>query len=474
MTWEKQPKPKGVLDNFTGVDFDSVLMASSPLLFSWCKPKIVHFIKRQESAYLLFPFSSSSYHYSFPLPPLPVSTMSSLYIFLASQTNTVKFESVYKKANLSPSALENLVIVSGVRGRLQTGYANGQKPEDYRPTAIIENLDQYLPYVLTICAQLKSYGKEPEGKLDLHWKTVVQQPDPKGFRAFSRLNSMSDECLQCFFMYAIAHYQYAEKVAQADAKSSAFDSYLADDSKVEHPSKMAIRLLRTAAGIFEWIVDTLMGMLDHVNPRRTLDTYPVVLRSLAALCEANAQELMIDVALEKGMSHSAIARLSLGIVAKLKHSINRLSSELGAQYQQLRVTLRDYMLLKAEYYNALAYYRLGLQATADRKHGEAVALHTMAKKFVDGMSSSPTDNTGITVMMNHQKVLKDNIHEAYADTKSGNDNVYFEKVPAKADLKIPEGKMSNTALPYQPPALLKTGFMDMQPVDETSAGCMIQ
>jgi hypothetical protein len=333
------------------------------------------------------------------------------------------------------------------------------------PHEVIQAAEHYLPLILAVANQKEAAAAVPTRKpLELVWTSAVAvpAPDENQIRIFT-YRSYVEECQSVFFLFALAHYQMADAVlhgATADGKED-----LVTKAEDRDLSKEAVPWLRKASGIFQWMTSVLLPSLPSGDQARSPDTWPSVCVCLAALSLANAQELALYQALFKmKSSHGTIVKLCLGACDKFKEALHAISKEPPAALVHVRPELQQYLALKAQYYEAVAYKFQAMLCRDEKKHGHAAHYAERAVHTITRMRFPEVKNAGLQSFRDRVRAATAEMQQLQEEVVKDNNSVYFQPVPSAAEAHpLPAGNFIMQPVDYNGPPPVDSSFFAVDP-----------
>lgn len=235
---------------------------------------------------------------------------------------------------------------------------------------------------------------------------------------------------------AIWHTKYAAKLAAKGEVSM-------DEAKEVHTS------LRTAAGIFKFVKESLMPRLGELSAEKGADTDQRVLEAYQMQCVAEAQEVTVARAVE--LKHKA------SLISALTFETSKLFTAASDSLKSVEPTKagkwKKYLDLKAAFYQSYAYCFSGETLLGEDQCGKAIrALQESDKlyKKAEAISReySSTRGPGTTARpWQHPFFLKLGpiIKKKLEKANHENGFIYFHKIPAEPpelELKATHGLAS--------------------------------
>merc|ERR1719419_413579 len=252
---------------------------------------------------------------------------------------------------------------------------------------------------------------------------------------------------------------FDEPVDVSSAKPQIFD----DKERVKAISqslKMAASIWTFAASLFPCLMVESGKKALGIIP----ETFDCVITVLADVALVNAQEFMIQLAVQTNKSPALTAKLSAGVSSKLKQCNKTLSTSLSKEmYNSLRADFVLYLKIRSDLYQAIAlkYNAKGLKNA--EKHGQCVASYQAALNILKHAANkfpaqnaqkkgkgSPAPSHSVVVMSKSINKQKQAVLGLLNAAKSENNSVYFEVVPSTDSIDHPEPMFAMKADQYAP------------------------
>jgi len=357
--------------------------------------------------------------------------------------------------------------------------------EGTRPDDIMRMLDDYLPSLEQLIEAVEANKVKLTGYLDVVWTSFLTA-DVNGK---SLSNTLKWEKISCYTLLGLAHYQKAvslhhlnrhesHKMKQKASKeqddefdpifdepvdvSSAKPQIFDDKERVKAISqslKMAASIWRFVASLFPCLMVESGKKALGIIP----ETFDCVLAVLADVALVNAQEFMIQLAVQTNKSPALTAKLSAGVSTKLKQCHKTLATSLSKEvFNAMKRDFVLYLAIRSDLYQAISLKYLGKLMKNEEKHGETVSCYQGALNILKHAAGKfPADNDqkkkkskmtshSIVVMTKSINKQKQAVRTLFDAAKSENDSVYFEVVPKPNEIEPPEAKFVQKAAEYEP------------------------
>eukprot|EP01084_Bolivina_argentea_P106282 190231_1 len=340
-----------------------------------------------------------------------------------------------------------------------------------RPDDIIKVVNEYLPKLEQVISNIDANNVKLIGYLDIVWTSFLMN----NLNGKSLSNTLKWEKIYCYALLGLAHYQKAvelhhlnrqishktkEKISKEqtdfdpifdeptdlnDQKPQIYD----DQDRVKEIS----RYLKQAASIWAFTA-TLYPVLIVENGKNAYDvipeTFECVISVLSTLALINAQEFMVQLAVQTNKSHSLTAKLSAGVGNKLKKCNSLLASNLSQNsYNSIKSDFVLYLKIRSDLYQAIASKYNAKLLKQNEKHGECVAYYQSAISILRHATNQfpKHNNKNKNVASSSVIVIKKSINKQMQSVKalcnaalSENNSVYFEVVPKPDQIEQIDGK----------------------------------
>jgi len=352
-----------------------------------------------------------------------------------------------------------------------------------RPDDIMKVLNEYLPILEQLVEGVEANNVKLVGQLDVVWTSFLTS----NVNGKSLSNSLLWDKVSCYALFALAHYQKAvelhhqnrqishklkEKVSQqqqvdydpifdeapdASQKPQIFD----DKERVKEISGF----LKKAASLWSFAA-SLCPVLLVESGKNALGVIPesnaAVLTALSSLALINAQEFMVQLAVQTNKSPALTAKLSEGVSDRLKQANRQMKSSVsGAVYESIKTDFVLYLKIRSDLYHAIALKYHAKTLAKQEKYGEGVAcyqcalnvLKHAAKKFPNDEKAKKKGGKQTSVIMVMQKSISkqtQSVKALFNAAQSENNSAYFEVVPSCDTIELPEGKFVIKTSEYKP------------------------
>lgn len=351
-----------------------------------------------------------------------------------------------------------------------------------RPDDIMKVCNEYLPLLEQLEEGVEANNVKLVGQLDVVWTSFLTT----NVNGKSLSNSLRWDKVCCYALLALAHYQKAvelhhlnrqishktkEKVSKQqqmdfdpifdEVPDKAQPQIFDDQDRVKEISgflKMAASLWAFAASLCPVLLvesgKNALGVIPESNA--------AVLGALSSLALINAQEFMVQLAVQTNKSPALTAKLAEGVSQQLKMANHKIKSSLSsAVYDSIKADFVLYLKIRSDLYHAIALKYHAKTLAKQEKYGEGVAcyqcalnvLKHAAKKFPNDEKAKKKGVKQTSVIVVMQKSINkqtQSVKALFNAAQSENNSVYFEVVPKADTIELPEGKFVIKASEYKP------------------------
>ncbi|SPQ24265.1 cb4f57de-5c5e-4aa1-b4ad-3e729a5f779b [Thermothielavioides terrestris] len=210
--------------------------------------------------------------------------------------------------------------------------------------------------------------------------------------------------------------------------------------------KTAASYFSQAAGVLSHMKVVVLPELRMANPPDDMDE--ASLESLIQLFLAQSQETFWQKAVTDGYKDASIAKLAASV-----SDLYNLAGEAAMQSEAISSAWIHHMSAKHHHFAAAAQYRAACDCLEKRKYGEEVARLADALACVnEGLRERKGGYISKAVVEDMQG-LKRRVEEDLKRAEKDNNNIYFQVVPPKSELKILD--RANMAVARVPPQIAK-------------------
>jgi len=227
------------------------------------------------------------------------------------------------------------------------------------------------------------------------------------------------------------------------------------------PSGQAYKLLRQAAGLYEYLSQVLIPLISSTFSSSSIeasDCTAPVLQAAASCAIGDAQSITVLRAISKGNSPSLIASLArdtadiydAGAGALISSTKDATNTKLLSYLQYKQAVFESY----AQIFNGIQAWKSGQAGTGLRCLKEAEAIFFKMKKVAAAFDKASPSSLGAL----HSR-FDDELDRVLYDTlrriEKENSAVYYQRVPDIAPL-LPEGKRLAAATAFELPPVAKS------------------
>lgn len=286
-------------------------------------------------------------------------------------------------------------------------------------STLVQASDNYLSLLYGFMQSLDA-ARSGDSKLrhiiNFRWTNTLQGTTP-------------EECQDAVFELACIMVNIGLWYSKHASKLAGQDEPSMDEAKEIH------KCLRTAAGVFTYVKENLVGKLME-TPGKGTDLDARVLAAYIHQCTAEAQEVTIARAMElkhKSSIVSALAYETTKLFTDADDSLNSLDEKQVSKW-------RKYLQFKIQIYKAYAYNFHGESMLAEDKCGEAIkcleeSLKALEQAAVQGKEYALTKGPGTTARPQEHlffRKLGPVVKRTHEKCVRENGFIYHQKVPPEA------------------------------------------
>jgi len=225
------------------------------------------------------------------------------------------------------------------------------------------------------------------------------------------------------------------------------------------------QFLKQSASIWSF-TSTLFPVLINENGKNAYDVIPesfeCILSVLSTMSLINAQEFMIQLAVQTNKSPSLTSKLSSGVSNKLKQCNKLLTTNLSNLiYNSIKKDFILYLKIRSDLYQSISLKYNAKLLKQNEKHGQCVAYYQSAinilkhanNKFPapDNKKNKNNNQTSsIIVMKKSINKQMQSVKALFNAAQKENNSVYFEVVPKSDQIEYVEPKFVIKVEEYQP------------------------
>ena len=345
-----------------------------------------------------------------------------------------------------------------------------------RPDDIIKILNEYLPSLETLIQGIDANNVKLIGYLDIVWTSFLMT----NINGKSLSNTLKWEKIACYTLLGLANYQKAVELHHLNRqishktkekvnrdKNIDFDPIFDEpqDLNKQQPQiyddkdrvKEISQYLKLSSSIWNY-VSTLFPVIIIENGKNAYDVIPesfeCILKCLSTMSLINAQEFMIQLAVQTNKSPSLTAKLSMGVSSKLKQCQKLINTNLSNNiYNNIKKDFILYLKIRSDLYQSIALKYNAKLLKQNEKHGQCVAYYQSAINILNhAIKKFPNDNnnkkggnkqqqtSSIIVMKKSINKQMQSVKALFNAAQSENNSVYFEVVPKTDSLDVIDPK----------------------------------
>jgi len=345
-----------------------------------------------------------------------------------------------------------------------------------RPDDIIKILNEYLPSLETLIQGIDANNVKLIGYLDIVWTSFLMT----NINGKSLSNTLKWEKIACYTLLGLANYQKAVELHHLNRqishktkekvnrdKNIDFDPIFDEpqDLNKQQPQiyddkdrvKEISQYLKLSSSIWNY-VSTLFPVIIIENGKNAYDVIPesfeCILKCLSTMSLINAQEFMIQLAVQTNKSPSLTAKLSMGVSSKLKQCQKLINTNLSNNiYNNIKKDFILYLKIRSDLYQSIALKYNAKLLKQNEKHGQCVAYYQSAINILNhAIKKFPNDNnnkkggnkqqqtSSIIVMKKSINKQMQSVKALFNAAQSENNSVYFEVVPKCDSLDVIDPK----------------------------------
>lgn len=337
--------------------------------------------------------------------------------------------------NVLTSQKANQIVTELKQKRAQLVLLTGDLNNDPRSTPAIE---EYLTIARGFIQSTSGTESPLRNLIKFRWTQSLgsRQPEVQSDAMFE----VSNMCINIGLWYM-----------KRGAKIASSNNYSESEAKEVHTA------LRTAAGVFQWVLDTLSARLENSGDWH--DTTLAVLTAYKLECTAEAQEVTVARAIE--LKHKP------DLISALAHETSKLFSEADTALRECDVEYvtkwRRYLQIKIKFYAAYARCFQGEFLLVQDKCGESIktleeaqTLYKAAQTFCKQYDAAEGVAVGTVKPSKHPffEKLGPIIELRLQKSQRENGFIYFHKIPEE----LPELELKATfglaaPIPFEVPAV---------------------
>ena len=339
-----------------------------------------------------------------------------------------------------------------------------------RPDDIIKILNEYIPILEELIIGINANNIKLIGYLDIVWTSFLMT----NINGKSLSNTLKWEKICCYTLLGLANYQKAVELHHLNRQISHktkekinkeqnndFDPIFDEpiDFNKQKPQiyddkdrvKQISQYLKLSASIWLFVSENLFPVLINENGKNAYDVIPEsfqsVISCLSSMALINAQEFMIQLAVQTNKSPSLTSKLSMGVCKKLKQCNKLLNVNLSQQiYNSIKKDFILYLKIRSDLYQSIALKYHAKLLKHNEKHGDCVAYYKSAINILKhAINKFPNDNnnknnknnnkqsSSVIVMKKSINKQMQSVQQLFNAAQSENNSIYFEVVPKTTD-----------------------------------------
>jgi BRO1-like domain len=226
------------------------------------------------------------------------------------------------------------------------------------------------------------------------------------------------------------------------------------------PSGQAYKLLRQAAGLYDYVSNKILPLLSRTITSTTeaSDCTAPVLQAAALCAVGDAQSITVLRAISKGNSSSLIASLARdtgdiykeGAGALISSTKDVSNTKLLTYLQYKQAVFEAY----AQIFKGITQWKAGQAGTGLCCLKEAETIYFRIKKLAAAFDKAPPSSLGARVHGRFDDELDKVLYDTLRRIEKENSAVYYQRVP-NAVPPLPEGKRLAAATVFELPSISK-------------------
>jgi len=305
--------------------------------------------------------------------------------------------------------------------------------------AILTAAEKYLPFLYGLVVSVEeNKNLRLNSPLNFTWSSAFGKDNSKPH--YITCYTYRFEAVMVTLTFAIANINKAFEVVNSGGNTA---------ESFEEPSKRAALLLRTAAGVFDYIATRELPRWIDAPKDRPFEVNIGVCKALSEYCCATAQTVTLKKALfGESTSKQVMAKLAVDVWKKYDSVHDNL--KLFPEYKEVNPIFKNFLSLAQSLSKATAYKYMGESAHKDEKFGHAVSYLNVAANCLKTVWV-PSPNTPLAKFRDEIERAKEYIEHIKRSIANENNHIYFQKEVEEAALELFEAKCLMTALGWMPP-----------------------
>jgi len=305
-----------------------------------------------------------------------------------------------------------------------------------RSDTLINLVEEYLPMLDTLISLVdETLGGKIKG-LETVWTSILTE----SWETKALSDNLAHERMQILFLLAQAVYMdaAAEHRDHRTAVQSEAEKEVRKGGDDVDCLKSIMKKLQRAAGIWNYLSDKAKCYPIRAQ-NMTPECFQDIPKAMATLALANAQEFMVQIAVEGKKSNQIVAKLAEGVSLQLTSALKTARTALGSKQVLLNPDIQVYLDLRASMYHAIALKYQSKVAHDAEEYGERIAILKAAQGTLGRLAVPvPKDKKGRPLQLSPTlQILQGSIRDQrnmvaalLKEATEDNENVYHYRVPA--------------------------------------------
>jgi len=394
-----------------------------------------------------------------------------LYQFRASLFRQWNFQKIHATLSDNPGLAKHFKDCHALRekilGTLREAYTKqsgglkkhvqSNKVVDFRADTLIALLEEYMPMLETLVAFVDDrLGGRLKG-LETVWTSVLTD----SWETKSLSANLHHEKVQVYFLYAQAiysqaamtHRQHRTEIQTEEEKERRGGG---DDVAT---LKELMAQLKKAAGIWDFLSSANSKCYPIKCNNETPEVFQDTPRALSMMALANAQEFMVQVAVETKKSNNIVAKLAEGVSVQLLEALQVLKKGMGQQVSKVSHDFIVYLDRRSKMYHGIALKYKSKVKLEEEAYGERVAVLMAAIQCLSSLKITPLKvKKKVQPLSSTLQILAGSIRDQlratkalFQEAKSDNEEVYHYKVPPTSKHESVDHVKFIKLTPFTPP-----------------------
>jgi len=355
-----------------------------------------------------------------------------IFQFTLPRTKKLVFQDAFRTQD--EATKENLSKTSCIRDELITAIESGTT------SSVFTAIERYLPHLFGLVVSVEENSKlRLNSPLKFSWSSSFDnKAKPHLFHCYTYRFEVIMVCI----LFGYAHINKARELMETcgDAVSG---------SSFDEASKKAVQLLRTAAGIFDYVATRELPRWTDLPKALPLEINAAICNALIDYCCACAQMITMKKGVITGTSNAVLAKLAADVANKCE-SFYVTFRKLPEYKEDLFTPFKNFLSSLNGLMRATMYKFLGQAEYEKENYGVAVAYLNASKEALKSLSTS-TNGTPLARFQREFEEGKADIEHIDRMYTNENNHIYFKPVPDFKSLEVPEAKCLMTPLGWIPP-----------------------